>query len=196
MMDHVYKVAHPQDFQQWAKAVRQYHQDNTAVQNIRGIYKDNPKKQSSQKKGFSAAELAKILGVKMPSRDPNAMDMSAGRSRSFKPKTQGCTANITADTAEVQCKEGHCFTCNKQGHISKNCLDKQKKKDKALVKACKAETEDSGAEGDGKSSDEEKSIFPDAYIRMGRGLKEKDKIAIVKMAIDVEQGKGGPDVDF
>ena len=104
--------------------------------------------------------------------------------------------NVTADTTEVQCKEGHCFTCNKQGHISKNCLDKQKKKEKALVKARKAETEDSGAEGDGESSDEEKSISPDTYIRMGRGLKEKDKIAIVKMAIDVEQGKGGPDVDF
>ena len=106
-----------------------------AVQDIRGIYKDNPKKQSSQKKGFTAQELAKILGVKMLSRDPNAMDMSAGRSRSFKPKTQGHTANITADATEVQHKEGHCFTCNKQGHISKNCPDKQKKKDKAPVKA-------------------------------------------------------------
>ena len=132
----------------------------------------------------------------MPSHDPNAMDMSVGRSRSFKPKTQGHTANVTADAAEIQRKEGRCFTCNKQGHISKNCPDKQKKKDKALVKACKAETKDSGAKGDGESSDEEKSISPDAYIRMGRGLKEKDKIAIVKMAIDVEQGKGGPDVDF
>ena len=122
-----------------------------AVQNIRGIYEDNPKKQSSQKKGFSAQELAKILGIKMPSCDPNTMDMSVGKSRSFKPKTQGCTANVTADAAEVQCKEGCCFTCNKQGHISKNCPDKQKKKDKALVKAHKAETEDSGAEDDGKS---------------------------------------------
>ena len=94
MIDHVYKVARSQDFQQWAEAVRQYHQDNTAVQNIRGIYKDNPKKQSLQKKGFTAQELAKILGVKMLSCDPNAMDMSVGRSRSFKPKTQGCAANI------------------------------------------------------------------------------------------------------
>ena len=48
----------------------------------------------------------------------------------------------------------------------------------------------------GESLDKEKSISPDAYICMGRGLKEKDKIAIVKMAIDVEQGKGGPDTDF
>ena len=132
----------------------------------------------------------------MPSCDPNAMDTSVGRSRSFKLKTQGHAANVTADAAEVQCKEGHCFTCNKQGHISKNCPDKQKKKDKALVKARKAETKDSGAKGDGKSSDEEKSISLDTYIRMGRGLKEKDKIAIVKMAIDVKQGKGGPDTDF
>ena len=53
MMDHVYKVAHPQDFQQWAEVVWQYHQDNMAVQNIRGIYKDNPKKQSSQKKCYA-----------------------------------------------------------------------------------------------------------------------------------------------
>ena len=133
-------------------------------------------------KGFTAQELAKILGVKMPSHDPNAMDMSVGRSRSFKLKTQGCAANVTADAVEVQHKEGCCFTCNKQGHISKDCPDKQKKKDKALVKARKAETEDSGAKGDGESSDEERSILPDTYIHMGRGLKEKDKIAIVKMA--------------
>ena len=71
------------------------YKDNTAVQNIRGIYEDNPKKQSSQKKGFTAQELAKILGVKMLSCDPNAMDTSVGRSRSFKPKTQGCAANVT-----------------------------------------------------------------------------------------------------
>ena len=132
----------------------------------------------------------------MPSCDPNTMDTSVGRSRSFKPKTQGHAANVTADAAEIQRKEGRCFTCNKQGHISKNCPDKLKKKDKAPVKVRKAETEDSGAEGYGESSDKEKSISPDAYIRMGRGLKEKDKIAIVKMAINVKQGKGGPDVDF
>jgi hypothetical protein len=75
MMDHIYKVARPQDFAQWTEAVRQYHQDNTAVQNIRGIYEDTQRKQSLQKKGFSAQQLAKILGVKMPSLDPNTMEL-------------------------------------------------------------------------------------------------------------------------
>jgi hypothetical protein len=197
MMDHIYKVARPQDFAQWTEAVRQYHQDNTAVQNIRGIYEDTPRKQSSQKKGFSAQQLAKILGVKMLSLDPNTMDTRADRSRSFNKnrRTQGRAANVTADATETQQKEGRCFTCNKQGHISRNCPDK-KKKDKAPVKARKAETEDSGAEGDGEKSEEEEPISPEAFVCLGKTMKEKDKIAIIKAAIEAEQGKEGPDADF
>ena len=34
MMDHIYKVVHPNTFLGWANGVRQWHQDNTAVQNI------------------------------------------------------------------------------------------------------------------------------------------------------------------
>jgi hypothetical protein len=152
MMDHIYKVARPQDFQQWTDAVRQYHQDNTAIQNIRGIYEDNPKKQSSQKEGFLAAELAKILGIKMPTPDPNAMDTRADRLWVFNKNcgTKGCAGTTTTDPIEKQHKEGRCFTCGKQGHIARVCPDKDKdKKGKALVKSHKAQTEDSGAEGDG-----------------------------------------------
>jgi hypothetical protein len=174
MMDHVYKVACPQDFQQWTDAVRQYHQDNTAVQNIRGIYKDTPKKQSSQKKGFSAAELAKILGVKMPTPDPNTMDTRADRSRVFNRNrgTKGHAGTTTTDPIEKQHKEGRCFTCGKQGHIARVCPDKDKdKKGKAPVKSRKAQTEDSGTEGDGESSDEEGTTLPAAaYVRLGRSI--------------------------
>ena len=35
MMDHIYKVTRPHTFYEWKNAVRQYHQDNTVVQNIR-----------------------------------------------------------------------------------------------------------------------------------------------------------------
>jgi hypothetical protein len=193
MMDHVYKVARPQDFQQWTDAVCQYHQDNTAVQNIRGIYEDTPKKQSSQKKGFSAAELAKILGVKMPTPDPNAMDTRADRSRVFNKNrgTKGRAGTTTTDPIEKQHKEGRCFTCGKQGHIARVCPDKDKdKKGKAPVKSRKAQTEDSGAEGDGESSDEEGTASPAvAYVRLGRSMKEADKLTILKMAVDAEQGK-------
>ncbi len=44
MVDHIYKVVRPVDFQGWVEATRQYHQDNTAVQNIRGIFEETPKK--------------------------------------------------------------------------------------------------------------------------------------------------------
>jgi hypothetical protein len=193
MMDHVYKVAHPQDFQQWTDTVRQYHQDNTAVQNIRGIYKDTPKKQSSQKKGFSAAELAKILGVKMLAPDPNTLDTRADRSRVFNKncRTKGRVGTTTTDPIEKQRKEGRCFTCGKQGHIARVCPDKDKdKKGKAPVKSRKAQTEDSGAEGNGETSDEEGITSPAvAYVHLGKLMKEGNKLSILKMAVDAEQGK-------
>jgi hypothetical protein len=44
MMDHIYKVARPQDFAQWTEAVRQYHQDNTGHPEHSGDLRDTPRK--------------------------------------------------------------------------------------------------------------------------------------------------------
>ena len=73
MVDHIYKVVRPRTFAEWAEAVRCYHTDNTAVNNLRGFNKDTPKKNFQQKKGFSLQQLARILGVKLLL-DPGAMD--------------------------------------------------------------------------------------------------------------------------
>ena len=83
MMDHLYKIVRPHNFAGWADGVCQYHQDNQAVQNIKDIHGDTPRK-APQKKvaGFSAADLAKILNVKMLSPHPDAMDTQADRNRS------------------------------------------------------------------------------------------------------------------
>ena len=35
MMDHILKIVRPHDFQGWANAARQYHQNNMAVQNVK-----------------------------------------------------------------------------------------------------------------------------------------------------------------
>ena len=80
MMDHLYKIVHPCDFAGWADGACQYHQDNQAVQNIKDIHGDTPRK-APQKKvaGFSAADLAKILNVKTLLPHPDAMDMQADR---------------------------------------------------------------------------------------------------------------------
>ncbi len=81
MVDHIYKVVRPIDFQGWAEAMCQYHQDNTVVQNIRGIFEDTPKKTSMQggKPRILTQLLAQILGVKMPTPNPNAMDTHTNR---------------------------------------------------------------------------------------------------------------------
>ncbi len=80
MVDHIYKVVRPLDFQGWAEATCQYHQDNTAVQNIRGIFEDTPKKTSmGGKPKISTQLLAQILGVKMPTPNPNAIDTRTDR---------------------------------------------------------------------------------------------------------------------
>ena len=80
MMNHLYKIVHPRNFAGWADGARQYHQDNQAVQNIKDIHGDSPRK-TPQKKigGFSATDIAKILKVKMSLPDPDAMDMWADR---------------------------------------------------------------------------------------------------------------------
>ncbi|KAI9433356.1 hypothetical protein H4582DRAFT_2061150 [Lactarius indigo] len=42
MVDHIYKVICPVTFHDWAEATCQYHQDNLAVQNLRGFNEDKP----------------------------------------------------------------------------------------------------------------------------------------------------------
>ena len=83
MMDHLYKIVCPHDFAGWVEGVCQHRQDNQAVQNIKDIHGDTPKKFPQKKTGgFMAAYLTKILGVKMPSPNPDAMDTWAYRNRS------------------------------------------------------------------------------------------------------------------
>ena len=138
---------------------------------------------------MSASQLATLLKVKLPLPDPNATDTRADRScsnwRNRGSKSQATTT--TEDDAEKCQKEGQCFTCNKQGHIARNCPDKKKK---PQVKARKAETEDSGAEGDESDiGDTTKSISAEEYVRLGETLKEEDKITIIHCAIIVEQAE-------
>ena len=122
---------------------RDYHQGNMALQGIHDISKDAPGKKTGKKTGFLAKQWAQILGVKLPAIDPNAMDTCADRSHSYSKNkgSKGC-AGSTKEDPETQRREGRCFTCNKQGHLARNCLDKPAKtSDKGKVKAHSAKTE-------------------------------------------------------
>jgi len=192
MVDHIYKVVRPVDFQGWADATRQYHQDNTAVQNIRGIFEETPKKTSTTggKPKMSTQLLARILGVKMPTPNPNAMDMRADRTRSnnWKQGTKGRAANTKDETTEWR-KKVQCYNCHQNGHIARLCPKKNDDKGKKPVKAWVAETDDDNA----KEEFEEGSLLEEltsgtedvppaliTFLKAGRAVPEKNKLDLMK----------------
>ena len=142
MMQHIFLIVKPINFNGWADVARDYYQGNVALQGIRNISEDAPGKKTGKKTGFSAKQWAQILGVKLPAIDSNAMDTCADRSHSYsKNKGSKGHASSTKEDPETQCREGRCFTCNKQGHLARNCLDKPAKtSDKGKVKARTAKT--------------------------------------------------------
>ena len=201
MMNHLHKIVRPRDFAGWSKGAHQYHQDNQAVQSIRDIHGDTPRKPPQKKTaGFTTAELAKILKVKMLSLDPDAMDTQADRNCSAnRNRTRGRASTTAPKDVEEQHKTGCCVTCNKQGHMAQNCLDKpvdnkppnQKKNAKAHQAAIT----------DDETTDEDNINYgsPEAnsWVCKGQVLPVQEKEDIVCMAWEVETGMlVGPEADF
>ena len=126
-----------------------------AVQNIRGIYEDTAtrKKSTTPKTGFTVQQLEKVLGVKMLSSEPDKMDTRADQSRSKWCGNQKTHERATImEDPQTQCKEGCCFTCNKQGHIAHNCLNKPKQqKPTPPTKGRQAKAKDSNTKSEASS---------------------------------------------
>jgi hypothetical protein len=179
MMNHIMKIVRPHMFRGWLDAIGQYHADNTVVDNLKGNQEQKFHKKNAT--GFTPEQWAKILGVKIP-KDPNTMDTSAGHTKAFfvKKKTQGHAVKTKEKpNLETQCKEGHCFNCNQQGHLSKNCPKPKKDKGKTPIKARIAETEESSAKED-----------------RGRAMKEGSKLHIIQKAIAAHNGEEFERSDF
>jgi hypothetical protein len=222
MVDHLYKVVKPGTYPEYCEAIRQFHADNTAVQNLKGhqdkgaLYtkgQDGLYTKKDRKNllgGYMANEWAKILGIdqskiEMPRRS-DAMDTSA-RSRSKFQRTKGRTGTTKPDP-DTQRKEGRCFHCNKQGHASRNCPDRRnpsskKKKTSSKNRAVKAKTSTSSASSsnaDVSSSEEEESDREvDSFLKQAKALKTKNQLHILQMAIEAERGKKvdlGDEEDF
>ena len=119
------------------------------------------------------------------------MDTRADRTHSyFKNKGSKVRASTTKEDPDKQRQEGHCFTCNKQGHLARNCPDKPWK-DKGKVKACTAETE-TGDSDDIATLDDKAAIL----YQQARAMKEESKIRFIQMAVEAEQGTEGDGLDF
>ncbi len=202
MVDHIYKVVRPMDFQGWAEATCQYHQDNTAVQNIRGIFEETPKKTSTAggKPRISMQLLAQILGVKMPTPNPNAMDTHADRTRSnnWKKGTRGHTANAEEESTNWRNKV-ECFKYHQKGHIQRNCPNKDDEKGKKPVKAWVAETdaEEDFEEGslleELTSGTENVPLALISFLKSGRALPEDEKFYLMRRHAE---GKLPKELDF
>jgi hypothetical protein len=220
MVDHLYKVVKPGTYPEYCEAIHQFHADNTAVQNLKGhqdksaLYmkgKDGLYTKKDRKNllgGYTANEWAKILGVdqskiEIPKRS-DAMDASA-RSRSKFQRTKGHTGTTKPDPY-TQRKEGHCFHCNRQGHISKYCSDKSdsdSKKKRTSIKGRTAKSNRSTSSSDANvsdsSSEEETDNEVDSFIKQAKALKTENQLHILQMAIEAERGKKvdlGDEEDF
>jgi len=204
MVDHIYKVVRPVDFQGWAEATRQYHQDNTAVQNIRGIFEETPKKTSAggTRPKMSTQLLARILGVKMPAPSPNAMDTRADRTRSnWKKGTKGCVGNAEEESTNWR-KTVECFKCHQKGHVQRNCPNKDTDKGKKPVKARVAETDAKDAEEEFEegslleeltSGTEDVPLALISFLKSGRALPEDEKFYLMRRHAE---GKLPKELDF
>jgi hypothetical protein len=222
MVDHIYKVVKPGTYPEFSEAIRQFHADDIAVQNLKGHQDEGvlytkgqdglytKKDRKNLLGGYTANEWVKILGIdqskiEMPRRS-DAMDTSA-RSRSKFQRTKGRTGTTKPDL-DTQRKEGRCFHCNKQGHESRNCPNKRdpnskKKKTPSKGRAAKTKTSTSSASssnaGASSSKEEESDEAVDSFLKEAKALKTKDQLHILQMAIEAERGKKvdlGDEEDF
>ena len=138
---------------------------------------------------YGLGTMTQILGVKLPIPDSNVMDTHADRTRSyFRNKGSKGRTGTTKEDPVKQGQEGRCFTCNKQGHLARDCPDKPWK-DKGKVRTRTAETND----GDSHMTPEEEI---EALIRQGRSMEEESKIRLLQMAIKADKGAEGEEMDF
>ena len=135
--------------------------------------------------------------------DPNAMDMRADRNHSGNRnrRTQGRASTTAPKDVDQQRAEGHCFTCNKQGHISRNCPDKPADKtNKPPFQKKKTKAHQAAIIEDEQTSDEEIDYgSPEANtgVHKGQVLPVKEKEDIIRMAWEAETGMlVGPEADF
>ena len=99
----------PRNWMEWTRAAQKYQQKYLLIRSSLGLR--NPKESKMRKKP-QTLEQWKAAWKKPTRRDPDAMDTTPGRARVRK---------IDADERTELMRTGKCFTCKKQGHLSRDC---------------------------------------------------------------------------
>ena len=99
----------PRTWTEWTCSAQKYQQNYLLIRSSLGMR--NPKDLKTRKKP-QTAEQWKSAWKNKPSRDPDAMDTTLGQTRARK---------IDVDERTELMKAGKCFTCKKQGHLSRDC---------------------------------------------------------------------------
>ena len=99
----------PRSWTEWTRAAQKYQQKYLLIRSSLGLR--NPK-ESKTRKQPQTLEQWKAAWKKPANRDPDAMDTTPGRARVRK---------IDVDERMELMRTGKCFTCKKQGHLSRDC---------------------------------------------------------------------------
>ena len=98
----------PHTWLDWTRAAQEYQHKYLLIQSALGMNNPNWK----PRKKLQTPEQWKAAWNNKKSNNPNAMDTTPGRAR---------VRRIDADEQAELMKAGKCFTCKKQGHLSRDC---------------------------------------------------------------------------
>ena len=100
----------PRTWLDWTRAAQKYQQKYLLIRSALGL--NTGKATQKPRKKPQTPEQWKSAWNSRRSHDPDAMDTTPGRTRARK---------IDADERTELMKAGKCFTCKKQGHLSRDC---------------------------------------------------------------------------
>ena len=97
---------------------------------------------------------------RLPPRDPNAMDTSAGKA-------------TTEEQKKKHRDEGRCYECSKQGHISRNCPTRK-------LNARSAEIEEAEEDTNGKGAQPEAPWLMKDMIARAAKFSDEERLAFIQ----------------
>ena len=114
----------PRNWLDWTRAAMKYQQKYLLIRSALGMKTGNTTQKPRRKP--QTPEQLKAAWNNKKSNDPDAMDTTPGRTRARK---------IDADKRTELMRTGKCFTCKKQGHLSRDCPQRPPQRPRANARA-------------------------------------------------------------